>query len=325
MSRALSLTSSSFNLPPTQIAKPLRPTTISKKKAPPQNQKNPNPDDAEKKSSQKRKRGRAETDDVPRAFKRMMAYASGRPTRSGLDNGDAPKKGKAKATKKVEKKAEKKAADVEAAKPTPNEELKIKPGEKLSEFGQRVDAALPISGLVNKMVKNGKDPLGIKVKRTKKERKMQNMYAEWREIDAKVQERREEERELAEEREMDNQAAGVSWKLDLEAQGKKKKKKGKRSKYIGEEGGPEADPWAEIKKKRGEAKIGIHDVAQAPPELKLPRKNLFVRGAAVAAADIPKAAGSLRQREELQSIRQDVVDSYRKLMSERRPAVVEQE
>lgn len=260
---------------------------------------------------------------MPRAFKRMMAYASGRPTRSGLDNGDTPKKGKGKAAKKVEKKP----AVSEAAKPTPTDELKIKPGEKMSEFNQRVDAALPISGLVNKMVKNGKDPLGIKVKRTKKERKMQNMYAEWREMDAKVQERREEERELAEEREMDNQAAGVSWKLDLEAQaqGKKKKKKGKRSKYIGEEGGPEGDPWAEIKKKRGEAKIGLHDVAQAPPELKLPRKNLFVRGAAVAAADIPKAAGSLRQREELQTIRQGVVESYRKLMAERRPAVVAQE
>jgi hypothetical protein len=274
-----------------------------------------------------------------------MAFASGKPQRSGLDNGDAPEKGKGKGKGKGKAKtkptktkpaptadptddadADVDAAALESSNPTPaQEELKLRPGERLSEFNQRVDAALPISGLVNKTVRNGKDPLGLKVRRTKKERKMHNMYAEWREIDRKVQERREEERELAEEREMDNEAAGVSWKLETMetggGQGKKKGKKGKRGRYIGEEGGPERDPWAEIKKKRGEAKVGIHDVAQAPPELKLPRKNLLVRGAAVAVEDIPKAAGSLRQREELQGIRDEVVASYRKMMSERRPAV----
>lgn len=262
-----------------------------------------------------------------------MAFASGKPQRSGLDNGDAPVKDKGK--KKNKNQSEAKPTDTTkttataaattakapASDPTPKEDLKIRPGERISEFNQRVDAALPISGLVNKTVKNGKDPLGLKVKRTKKERKMHNMYAEWREMDRKVKERREEERELAEEKEMDNEAAGVSWKLDLETQGKKKGKKGKRGRYIGEEGGPERDPWEEIKKKRGEAKVGINEVAQAPPELKLPKKNLLVRGAAVAVENIPKAAGSLRQREELQGIREEVVASYRKMMSERRPAV----
>jgi hypothetical protein len=262
-----------------------------------------------------------------------MAFASGKPQRSGLDNGDAPK-GKGKKKNKSQSEAKPAgtttkstataagAAETKASDPTPREDLKIRPGERISEFNQRVDAALPISGLVNKTVRNGKDPLGLKVKRTKKERKMQNMYAEWREMDRKVQERREEERELAEEKEMDNEAAGVSWKLDMETQGKKKKgKKGKRGKYIGEEGGPERDPWEEIKKKRGEARVGINEVAQAPPELKLPKKNLLVRGAAVAVENIPKAAGSLRQREELQGIREEVVASYRKMMSERRPVV----
>ncbi|KAL2263001.1 hypothetical protein VTK26DRAFT_8667 [Humicola hyalothermophila] len=303
---------STFDLPPTQIARPLPPTTISKKKAPPQKTR----DDAQKKSTKKRKRGAADPDDAPRAFKRLMALSSGKVPRSGLDNGDGGDKGKGKAGKKKAKKA----SDTTASEPTPAEELKIRPGERLSEFNQRVDAALPISGLVNKMVKNGKDPLGLKVWRTKKERKMHNMYAEWREIDRKIKERREEERELAEEREMENEALGVSWKLELEAQGKKKKK-GKRARYIGEAGDPEGDPWEEIKKKRGEAKVGIHDVAQAPPELKLPRKNLLVRGATVAVDEIPKAAGSLRQREELQGIRQEIVANYRKMMSERRPTL----
>ncbi|KAK3901151.1 hypothetical protein C8A05DRAFT_35171 [Staphylotrichum tortipilum] len=315
---------SDFNLPPSQIARSL-PTTINSKKVAEKKT-----DNVETKGPQKRKRGKGNADDAPRAFKRLMAFASGKPQRDGLDNGDAPEKGKGKGKGKGKEKTKSKAtpdsdpADTTAPEPpTPAQELKLRPGERLSEFNQRVDAALPISGLVNKTVRNGKDPLGIKVRRTKKERKMHNMYAEWREIDRKVQERREEERELAEEREMDNEAAGVSWKLEMMEGGqeKKKGKKGKRGRYIGEEGGPERDPWAEIKKKRGEAKVGIHDVAQAPPELKLPRKNLLVRGAAVAVEDIPKAAGSLRQREELQGIRDEVVASYRKMMSERRPAV----
>ncbi len=314
------LTDCSFDLPPTQIAKPL-PTTINSKKAAEKKA-----DDVEKKGSQKRKRTKGD-DDVPRAFKRLMAFAHGKAPRSGLDNGDAPAKGKGKGKGKGNGQKKAKQQSKPAAKPTapatsdatPAQDLKLRPGERLSEFNQRVDAALPISGLVTKTVKNGRDPLGLKVRRTKKERKMQNMYAEWREIDRRVQERREEERELAEEQEMDDQAAGVSWKVEQEAQGKKKGKKGKRGRYIGEEGGPERDPWEELKKKRGEARVGIHDVAQAPPELKLPRKNLFVRGATVAAADIPKAAGSLRQREELQGIRAEVVASYRQMISERRP------
>ncbi|KAK4150071.1 hypothetical protein C8A00DRAFT_37327 [Chaetomidium leptoderma] len=314
---------SAFDLPPSQIARSLPPTTISKKKAAEKKtEKKPEKksDDAQKKTSQKRKRGRADADDAPRAFKRIMALASGKPQRTGLDNGDAPAKGKGKKkAKAVTKPTAKPASD-----PTPTEDLKIRPGERIAEFNHRVDAALPISGLVTKTVKNGRDPLGLKVKRTKKERKMHKMYDEWREMDLKVKERREEELELAEEKEMENEAMGVSWKLDLEAQAQGKKK-GKRGKYIGEESGPEGDPWKEIKKKRGEAKIGLHDVAKAPPELKLPRKDLLVRGAAVSAADIPKAAGSLRQREELQGIRDEVVASYRKMMSERRPAVAREE
>ena len=43
------------------------------------------------------------------------------------------------------------------------------------------------------------------------------------------------------------------------------------------------------------------------------------------AGDIPKAAGSLRQREELQEIREDVVAGYRKLMAERREQAVREE
>ncbi|KAK4177703.1 hypothetical protein QBC36DRAFT_211048 [Triangularia setosa] len=317
-----------FDLPPTQIAKPLPPTTISKKKENEKNNKKRKPQQQKKgddtnnqndpPKAKKRKRG-DKNDDAPRAFKRLMAISEGRLPRSGLDNGDAPKKKKGKKGDDNNKKA----APVEKVKEVKEDkrtELKIMPGESMAEFNQRVDAALPISGLVTKTkLKDGKDPLGLKVKRTIKEKKMHNMYAEWRMIDQKIKEKREEELEALEEKEMENEAMGVSWKLEQEA-GKKKKGK-KRTRYIGEDNGPEGDPWAEIKKKRNEGKVGLNEVAQAPPELTKPRMNSLVRGAKVQVADIPKAAGSLRQREELQGIRENVVEQYRKLMEGRRAAL----
>ncbi|KAK3997684.1 hypothetical protein QBC44DRAFT_364494 [Cladorrhinum sp. PSN332] len=310
-----------FELPPTKIAKPLPTTTRSKKNAPSSQKDNNNSNDPPKKN-QKRKRAEGKSDDAPRAFKRMMAIKEGKLPRSGLDNGDAPKgKGKQKAESKSGATAKSTAAVATKDKTASGaEELKIRPGEKMWEFNQRVDAALPISGLVTKpAIKDGKDPLGIKVKRTLRERKMHNMYAEWREMDRKWKEKREEEMEAEEEKEMENETMGVTFRLDQEAQSKTKKR-GKRARYIGEQSGPEGDPWEEIKKKRGEKKVGLNDVAQAPPELKVAKLNSLVRGARVEVADIPKAAGSLRQREELQGIREDVVASYRKLMNERRAA-----
>ncbi|KAK4226232.1 hypothetical protein QBC38DRAFT_481024 [Podospora fimiseda] len=306
-----------FELPPTKIAKPLPTTTRSKKNAPSSQKDNNNSNDPPKKNQKRKRNAEGKSDDAPRAFKRLMAIKEGRLPRSGLDNGDEPKgKGKKKAEKKPAATAETATTNAAAS---VAEDLKIRPGEKLWEFNQRVDAALPVSGLVNKSaIKDGKDPLGIKVKRTLRERKMHNMYAEWREMDRKWKEKREEEMEAEEEKELENEAMGVTFKLDQEAQSKKKK--GKRTRYIGEQSGPEGDPWEEIKKKRGEKKVGLNDVAQAPPELKVPRMNSLVRGAKVEVADIPKAAGSLRQREELQGIREDVVASYRKLMNERRAA-----
>jgi hypothetical protein len=256
---------------------------------------------------------------MPRAFKRLMAFANGKPTRDGLDNGDAPKK-------KKKGKEQKQAPPKPVAKPTPNPDLAIRPGERMWEFSQRVDAALPLAGLVNKTVKDGKDPLGLKVRRTKKERKMHKLYDEWREEDKTLKEQREEEKELEEEKAMENDAMGVTWKLDMEEQSAKgKKKKGKRTKLIGEDAGKEEDPWNEIIKKRGEAKVGLNEVANAPPELTKPGKKLLVSGAAVEVSDIPKAAGSLRQREELQDIRNDVVAMYRKLMTARRDAKAAEE
>lgn len=259
-----------------------------------------------------------------------MAYAGGKKPRSGLDNGEEPAaKSKKNKTAKTDgaaattvnteaqnKQKEKEKADV----PT------IRPGERMSEFASRVDAALPLGGLISKSAKNGKDPLGIKVKRTKKERRMHKLYDEWHEEERKIKEQREEELELQAEKELEDEEAGVSWKLHAPpaaaATSGKKKKKGKRAKYLDEVGGAEQDPWEELRKKRGESRPGLHDIAKAPPELRVkPPQKLTVRGAAVTVDNVPKAAGSLRRREELQEVRDDIVASYRKMMEGKRPSL----
>ncbi|KAL8288653.1 hypothetical protein RB597_000660 [Gaeumannomyces tritici] len=305
---------STFELPPTEVAKPLPivlpPKTHAKRGT------RPNVIQAPKESKgSKRKRGADGKDDAPRAFKRLMAFANGNKTRDGLDDSSLPP---SKKKKKVKVSEEAAPAVAEAAAEMPT----IKPGEKLSDFAARVDAALPISGLVNKGLKNGKDPVGLKVWRTRKERKMHKLYDQWREEERKIQEKREEVEELAEENAMEEEESGIKWQGDAEggaAAGGKKKKKGKRARLVGEAADKEDDPWEELKKKRGEGKIGLHDVAQAPPELKkLTGKKLTVRGAAVEVDGIPKAAGSLRRREELQEVRNELVSSYRQMMEKKR-------
>ena len=195
----------------------------------------------------------------------------------------------------------------------------IKPGERMAEFSARVDAALPVSGLINKTAKGGKDPLGLKVGRTKKEKKMQRMYAEWREQDVRIKEKREA---ALEEKEMDELEEGeggqVVW-ADPSAStssSKKKKGKGKKKRVVGEIEDGENDPWAKIQRERG-GKVAFGDVVQAPPVFtKAPREKFKVRGAGVEVGDVPKASGSLRRREELGEVRRSIVEGYRAMMNQ---------
>lgn len=247
-----------------------------------------------------------------------MALKAGKGPRDGLDDGLRVKPSKKKNGKAAnnDDTAEAKAA---AKKPEPAKEMPtIRPGERMSEFAARVDAALPVMGLVAKGSK-GKDPLGLKTVRTRKERKMHKLYDEWRKEEAEIQEKRREEAEEAEEKELEDDSMGVKWRLDMEAGRKKKGKKGKKGKSVYETDDGIDDPWAELKKKRGEAKIGLHDVAKAPPVFKTVPKEVFkVRGAGVNVGTIPKAAGSLKRREELQEVREEVVAQYRRMMEGRR-------
>ncbi|KAI0865205.1 hypothetical protein F4860DRAFT_462678 [Xylaria cubensis] len=306
---------STFDLPPTQIAKSLPVKQPKPKDDGPRGAKEKGKEkgtSAPPASNTKRKRATGPRDDAPRAFKRLMAYAGGKKPRSGLDNGDGPRGGAknkrrnaAEEAKPTEAKAETKSAAV--AVPT------IRPGERMSEFSARVDAALPLAGLVSNSTKGNKDPLGLKVWRTNKERKMHKLYDEWREEERKIKEKHEEELEREAERELEEEESGVSWKLNIGTQGSGKRKKKAKD---------DEDPWEILRKKRGETRPGLRDVAMAPPELTAkPSKQLLVRGAAVQVNDIPKSAGSLKRREELQAARNDIVAAYRKKMSEKRPTV----
>ncbi|KAI0011117.1 hypothetical protein F4779DRAFT_255924 [Xylariaceae sp. FL0662B] len=302
---------STFDLPPTQIAKPLPVKSQSQK------------GDAQKQGSSqtgkslKRKRDGARKDDAPRAFRRLMAFAEGKKPRSGLDNGEES------GGKNKNKKQTAEASNIDAESKKDSQVPTIRPGERMSEFAARVDAALPVSGLINKSSKNGKDPLGLSVRRTKKERKMHKLYDQWREEERKIKEKEEDDLERLAEKELEEEELGVAWKLDSQGGGTgKKKKKGKRPRYLGETADGEEDPWEALKKKRGETKAGLHDVVDAPPVFSVkPQKKLTVRGAAVEIDGIPKAAGSLRRREELQSVRNDLVASYRKMMNDKRPSL----
>lgn len=268
---------------------------------------------------QKRKRGAVDkTDDAPRAFKRMMALKAGKIPKDGLDDGLRSKPSKKKNNDKAAAENTDEAKTV-AKKSEPTTEVPtIRPGERMSEFAARVDAALPVMGLVAKGSK-GKDPLGLKVVRTRKERKMHKLYDEWRKEEEAIQEKRKEAAEEAEEQELEDDSLGVKWRVDMEAGRTKKGKKGKKGKSVYETDDGIDDPWAELKKKRGEAKVGLHDVAKAPPVFKTVPKEVFkVRGAGVNVGTIPKAAGSLKRREELQEVREEVVAQYRRMMEGRR-------
>jgi hypothetical protein len=236
-----------------------------------------------------------------------MAFHSGKKLPKGLDDGARVSKAAKKRKLAAEKEDAPPAEVVREQVPT------IRVGERMSDFAARVDAALPVSGLINKTARGGKDPLGLKVGRTKTEKKMHRMYAEWREEDERIREKREEALDLAEEEAMDEDGQ-VKWKVDMETGSQKKKGKSKK-KVRGEVDDGDDDPWEQIKRNRAEAKVGLNDVVQAPPTFsQVPRAKFRALGARVEVDDVPKASGSLRRREELGEVRKSVVEGYRAMM-----------
>lgn len=253
-----------INLPPSQLAKPLPPTKSAKF-----NGIFTTENDASKRPSKKRKRKSAVEDDTPKAFLRLMSLQQGKRLPKALDDGVVTKRDQKK--KSSGQSENRSVIEINSE----SEKLKIRPGEKMSEFGARVDAALPVKGLIKKSARKGVETLGLKDGRTRMEKRMHKMYDQWRQEEAKRMEQKRRMLELAEEEEMDEDGQ-VKWKIDIPKQSKcKKGKKKSKKKVLGENDDGEDDPWAKILKIRGEAKIGLHDVAQAPPTFSnLPRKIL---------------------------------------------------
>lgn len=284
-----------FDLPPTSRAKPLsvrESGTLSE---------NFSSKTRQRKDKKKTKRieGYGE-DDTPKAFSRLMQLGRTGKGVKGLDNGDRPRGKKRKANDDEKQSAQK----AQPAKPAP-EAPKILPGERMSDFAARVDQSLPVSGLARK----GKNIEGVKERRTKTEKRIQKMISDWREEEEKIQDREQEERDLAEIEEDEEKAMWEDKTAPIPTQGGGKKK-GKRKAQ------DDDDPWAVLKTKRDEPK-GLHDVAQAPPTFKaIPKEKFKVKnGAKVHVADVPTAAGSLRKREELGEERKNIIEKYRAMMS----------
>lgn len=287
------------DLPPTQFANPLPAYKPTRGKA------NATPAiDKSRKSSRKRKRNHNNQDDTPKLFVSLLEFQKGKKLPLGLDDGVRGLK-TAKNNSPVKVKPDSKIAK------SPQVPI-IRPGEKLSEFSARVDAALPVSGLINKSAKKGNDPLGLKTGRTRMEKRMHKMYDEWRAVEAKRKEMREEEAELVEENKTIVNGE-ISWKSHAPTSNSSVKvKKSKRKRLLGEPDNSDDDPWAKIKKDRGEKKPGLHDLVQAPPIFStVPKEKFPARNIGTDSENVPRGSGSLRRRELLGEMRRNVLKEYR--------------
>ncbi|KAI4187319.1 MAG: hypothetical protein L6R41_002894, partial [Letrouitia leprolyta] len=165
------------DLPPTFLARPL---PVSKSPLP---------------SKPIRRKHENLQNDTPRAFTRLMTYAStGQKTLKGLDDGLSTTK-----FKKRKRDPDAEAPPEVGAQPPfkPTEIPKILPGERMGDYSARVDQALPVAGLVNKGKRKG--VAGEKQPQSKLEKKMQRMQKEWRAEEVRRKANLEEQREEEEE------------------------------------------------------------------------------------------------------------------------------
>lgn len=154
---------------------------------------------------------------------------------------------------------------------------------------------------------------------------MQRMQRQWREEEERRRQKREEEQQ-----EHDEEGGWADEEFWGSSRKKRKRGKGRgggnntNNSIVGED----EDPWAVIAVKRqeereereeregrdGKAKgglVGLHDAVMEPLKItKVPKERLVD-------ANI-KVLGGLKRQEELKEARRQVVDGYRKMMSERK-------
>ncbi|KAH8696662.1 hypothetical protein BGW36DRAFT_428657 [Talaromyces proteolyticus] len=320
---------STYDLPPTTIAKPL-----SVHKAKPQNG---GTKSGVKKTGTKPK---AETskwgDDTPRAFARLMQYQKLGKMPSGLDDGNNQPRGKKRKHEDEKNESSSKIHNATDTKSSGKElALKILPGEKLSDFAARVDQEMPLSAMKrSQRTAQSQGMPKIREERiTKHEKHLRKLQKGWREEEARIREKEAEARELREAENEDLNELWKEWRVEA-GKGKakkktssasKKKRRGKGESADGnEDDDDDDDPWAKLNtRERAARPLNPLEVVQAPPEsLAKPREIFRVRrgvgGAEVDIANVPVAAGSLRRREELAKERKSIVEEYRRLMAEKR-------
>lgn len=312
----LNLSLQRFDLPPTTIAQPL--PVLKTNKANEARKSNPI---ESSRHVRKKSRMLKKEDDTPRAFTRLMNFQNGWKPPKGLDNGaPASKKRKRSNTHNLDQSSDHKNNGI------PSSSIpKILPSERLSDFSARVNAAIPVAGLTKKSKRSSEILTGER--QTKLEKRMRKMYAEWREAEAK---RKEQLGEEEDELEMERDEVGKERSRFSASTKTKQKVKGKRRKGPMMNDGAEApdddDPWSHIAAKRKENPIasaspgglvGLHDVVLAPPKLtKLPKEKMREKTGQNALKKT--AIIGLKRQEELGEARRQVVEGYRRIMSERR-------
>ena len=280
-------TTNSFDLPPSKLAKALPAYQIRLNRA--------------SKPSAKPGKQNPTKDDTPKSFARLMQWhTQGKRLRPGLDEGKPTGK-KRKPSESIEPPA--KSDTLAAAAPT------IQPGERLSDFGARVDQALPLAHLRQTEKQTSVKIPGVReTVLTKHNKRLARMQREWRAEEQRRRERREDEDEEDEE---EREETEMLWE-GVKVQGKRK----------GRGGDVEEDPWQALEGKRKEARQrNLQDVVKAPPQLKRVDSK-FSRedggmGVGVDVRDVPGSVGSLRKREEVGEARRATIDAYREMMKGR--------
>lgn len=176
-------------------------------------------------------------------------------------------------------------------KPSESPKLKIKPGESMKEFSQRVNQALPVSHV---KAGNGPSRAALKQKRARERVQKEQEAAKQRRRDAGEVDEDDEDEQANEAEEKRIMRWGHREAKVVRT------KDGKRRREVS------PDPWAVLESKKAKPKFG--EVADAPPEIRIRGNKL---------TNVPKAAGSLAKRFMLQQERESVIENYRKLKEQR--------
>ncbi|KAK5085886.1 hypothetical protein LTS08_006528 [Lithohypha guttulata] len=279
---------SNFDLPPSSKAKPLPVIAPTKDFLTPRKRQKLNDGKSNRKKSTKN-----DSNDMPKTFARLMAWhKEGKKIGGGLDDGSKP----AKKSKKKQQSSETATAETatKSDPPSTNSTIpKIQPGETLTDFAIRVDQSLPLTSLAKSNINpNTSLPADLLAKEkkskhlTKHNKRLARMQAEWRNTEAKLNAKEEEEAEQNEEKLAEEK---LLWD-GVRMTGKKGKKR-----LVEDD-----DPWKVLEKKRREedgrrergAVIGLtaKDQAQAPPVLGAV-KNIFKERAVAAPARTSESSG----------------------------------